>query len=247
MSIYLTRRSVVAGIASLAAPAWASTPSTTTSEGAVKPTVAVLYFDYEGPDPELPQLRKGFAQMLISDMTGNEGFDVVERDRIQDVIAELQLSATDKIDAARAVKIGKIVGAKYCVFGHYLEVMGVFNVTARVVHTETSVLLKCASNVTGKRADFLQIESQIADELTRGILTEGAECKAPAVGDSGVNPNKSSHTMESLQMDTAIQYGKALDALDNDEPEQAKILLEGVVEEAPEFKLAVDDLEKLLK
>ena len=36
------------------------------------PGVAVLYFDYDGPDAELSALRKGLAQMLVSDRQGGQ-------------------------------------------------------------------------------------------------------------------------------------------------------------------------------
>ncbi|MEO0602904.1 MAG: CsgG/HfaB family protein, partial [Myxococcota bacterium] len=47
------------------------------------PTVAVFNFDYDGKDEELSALRTGLASMLISDLTAQEGFEVVERERLQ--------------------------------------------------------------------------------------------------------------------------------------------------------------------
>src|SRR5262249_60638541 len=77
------------------------------------PTVAVLYFDYEGKDAEQALLRKGLAQMLISDLLGNEWIRVVERDRLQEVIAELKLQATNKMDQATAERGGELLGARH--------------------------------------------------------------------------------------------------------------------------------------
>ncbi|HEY0097105.1 MAG TPA: hypothetical protein VGB96_22445, partial [Archangium sp.] len=39
------------------------------SQAAEKPTVAVLYFDYAGKTEEMTPLRKGLAQMLITDLS----------------------------------------------------------------------------------------------------------------------------------------------------------------------------------
>src|SRR5262249_60593377 len=90
------------------------------------PTVAVLYFDYEGKDAELALLKKGLAQMLISDLLGNESIRVVERDRLQEVIAELKLQATNKIDQATAVKAGKPLRPRHPLLG------GCFHVVERL-------------------------------------------------------------------------------------------------------------------
>src|SRR5947207_3205782 len=69
---------------------------------AAKPTVAILYFDYD-KDDDLAQLKKGLAQMLISDLAGHDKVTLVERARLQDVLAELQLE--------QSVRYGKALEA----------------------------------------------------------------------------------------------------------------------------------------
>src|SRR4051812_39755191 len=93
-------------------------------------TVAVLYFDYDGKDTELAVLRKGLAQMLISDLLGTPTIRVVERDRLQEVLDELKLQATNKIEPATAVKAGKLLGARYLVLGGYFDVKQSFRADA---------------------------------------------------------------------------------------------------------------------
>ena len=100
--------------ASAAVPATGAT-------GEAAPTVAVLYFNYEGGDEELKALSKGLASMLITDMSANGGFQVVERERLQELIGELKLSQSDLVDPDKALKIGKLVGAQRMVFGRYFE------------------------------------------------------------------------------------------------------------------------------
>ncbi len=51
------------------------------ARAADKPTVAVLYFDYDGKDDSMALLKKGLAQMLISDLSGQESIHLVERER----------------------------------------------------------------------------------------------------------------------------------------------------------------------
>src|SRR5688572_12008201 len=82
---------------------------------AAKPTVAVLYFDYQGKDEQMGMLRKGLAQMLISDLSGSDRFQIVERDRLQEILEELKLVETKHIDKSSAAKIGKLLGARYMV------------------------------------------------------------------------------------------------------------------------------------
>src|SRR5687768_14231382 len=92
------------------------------AEAADKPTVAVLYFDYQGKNEELALLKKGLAQMLISDLSASDAYVVVERDRLEDVLAELKLGQSKAVDAKTAAKIGKLLGARFLIMGGYFDV-----------------------------------------------------------------------------------------------------------------------------
>lgn len=134
------------------------------------PTLAVLYFDYDGKDAELALLRKGPAQMLISDLLGNESIRVVECERLQEVLAELKLQSTNKIDQTTAVKAGKLMGARYLVLGAYFDVMRQFRADARVVEVKTGRVLHSVG-ATGKPEDFLSLEQKLAGDLGRYFST----------------------------------------------------------------------------
>ena len=71
----------------------------------------MLYFDYSGKDQDLGVLRKGLAQMLISDLAGLESVRLVERDRLEEILAELKLAQSGKLDPQAAAKVGKLLGA----------------------------------------------------------------------------------------------------------------------------------------
>jgi len=210
------------------------------------PTVAVLYFDYEGDDPDLGALRKGLAQMLVTDLSSNQGYRVVERERLEDVLAELALSRTEAIDPEAAVRIGKLVGADLTVLGSYFEAMGVFRIDTRIVDTATSVVI-CGVGETGQREDFLGIESRLADELTIAVLSDGVDCTSPRPDRPPPSPVLPKKPIRALPVPTAATWSRALDAIDRDRPEEAKVLLEDVVKAEPAFSLASDELARLLK
>jgi len=128
------------------------------------PTVAVLYFDYTGKDQELEVLRKGLAQMLISDLSGTDTIRVVERDRLEDILTELKLQGSGKIDPKSAAKLGKLLGAKYLVVGGYFDLQGVLRVDARIVDVETGRVVK-SFGTNGKPGDFLPVEQTMATNL----------------------------------------------------------------------------------
>lgn len=225
-------------------------PSAFAAEGdapeADRPTVAVLYFDYPGEDPELKVLSKGLASMLITDMGAQTGFDVVERERIQAIIEELKLSETELADPEKALQVGRIAGAQRMVTGRYWEFMGQFRVDTRMFDVETSIQV-CTVGVTGKRADFFEIEADIADRLSVAMLSDGKNCKKPREGVAAPVPTRERRTVEKIDVGVAANYSRALDAIDDDKPEQAQQILTEIVGLEPGFTLAKDELGRLLK
>lgn len=236
------------GLAVAAGTAVAAPASGTTPEPAAeaRPTVAVLYFGYEGDDPELRQLSKGLASMLITDMSANSGFDVVERERLQEIIAELELSTTDLVDPDKALKVGRLVGAQRMVTGRYWELMGQLRIDSRMFDVETSVQV-CTVGVTGTRADFFEIEADIADRLSVAMLSDGSDCKVPRPDAPPLVPARKGRTIETLDVSVAAKYSTALDAIDAGNKDDAQEILSEVVGLEPGFTLAKDELDRLLK
>ncbi|MEZ4363030.1 MAG: CsgG/HfaB family protein [Kofleriaceae bacterium] len=135
-----------------------------TARAATGPTVAVLYFDYDGADDELGFLRKGLNQMLVTDLVGLPGITVVERARLEEVLAELKLHRSQVIDRKSAVRAGKLLGARYLVLGSYFVYKDDLNVHTTVVDVETGVVL---GGVRDHRptAEFGALEQLLAARL----------------------------------------------------------------------------------
>lgn len=221
------------------------------------PTLAVLYFDYSGKDEEMGLLRKGLAQMLISDLSAAEGVRLVERERLEDVLAELKLGQKAMFDPKTAAKVGKLLGAQHMVLGSYFALGGVLRADARIVEVETGRVLRSAG-ANGKPDDFLSVEQKLKDALLEFIAAGLPSAPQPSPGpsapakDSGGAPDGAARHARALppaqlRTRTAVRYGKALEAADRGKKEEAKAELTAVLKEQPDFKLAALDLDKLMK
>ena len=62
-------------------------------------------------------LGDGMAEMLATALVETGKFKVLERQQIHDVLGEQDLGASGRVDPATAAKIGKILGARYLVYG----------------------------------------------------------------------------------------------------------------------------------
>ena len=205
-----------------------------------KPTVAVMYFDYQGKSEEMAVLRKGLAQMLISDLPGGEAYTLVERDRLQDLLEELKLNKGATVDPSTAQRVGKLLGARYLVLGGYLDLLGTLRVDARVVRVETGEVVRSVG-VHGKPDDFLELEQRLAAGLAE-VLDHELSPQGDARG-ARARPKPPAK----LKAKTALRYAKALDAKDKGDTEGAKAGMKAVLEEQPDFALAQLDLGRLMK
>jgi TolB-like protein len=205
----------------------------------VKPTVAVLYFDYSGKKAELEPLREGLAQMLITDLADLREIRVVERARLKAVLEEHNLAASGKVDAVSAARVGKLLGAHELVLGSYFDLGGALRVDARVVEVETGKIVRSVG-VNGPAADFWGLERDLAGKLADTMRTAlPAAFEHAALLPPKPRPPK-------MAAATAVTYGRALAAADAGKKTEARGLLTKVVDEAPGFTLAKRDLNALL-
>lgn len=200
-----------------------------------KPRVAVLYFDVLSTNEDLKVFSKGLAELLITDLVATDGLDVLERSRIEEVLAELKLGESRFADKASFEKAGQVLGADYLVLGSLIGNKE-FKVTARVVAVGTAKIPKSAK-VDLHGDDVFEAESRLVVEVAQQLVALGALARAP-------EPPKRPHK---LPLSTATKYARALDAKDKKDKPAAVKLLTDVVKEQPEFKLAQLDLLSLTK
>lgn len=223
----------------------------------VKPTVAVLYFDYAGKDDDLAVLRKGLAQMMISDLAGIDAIQLVERSRLEDILNELKLGEERKLDASTAAKVGKLLGARYLVLGSYFELKAKLRIDARVVEVETGKVIQSVG-ATGDSDDFGALEQKLVGEVGV-VLNKQVPPTKPSAPSHGAHPGSASSTGPAatsaararpparLGRRTASLYGRALHDVDTGNKARAKERLKQVVQEQPDFALASIDLDKLMQ
>ncbi|HEU4734176.1 MAG TPA: CsgG/HfaB family protein [Kofleriaceae bacterium] len=208
-----------------------------------KPTVAVLYFDYGGKDDEMAALRKGLAQMMISDLSALDAIQLVERTRLEEVLAELKLAQGGqgvKIDAASAARAGKLLGARYMVLGSYFDLRSTLRVDARVVEVETGKVLQSVG-ASGGPDDFLALEQKLVADVGATLARQLALPPRSAPPAPKVKPPAK------LARHTAVLYSRALHDIDTGNRGRARQRLKQVVQEQGDFKLAAADLDKLMQ
>ncbi|MCK9408013.1 MAG: CsgG/HfaB family protein [Bacteriovoracaceae bacterium] len=155
-------------------------------------TIAVLYFENNSvvDKDKLDPLKKGLADMMITEMTKIKGIKVVERQRIQSIIEELNLNETDMVDKSTTQKMGKLLGAKVMLFGGFSNLFNdKLRIDVRIVRTETGETLK-AEEETGELDEFLTMLQSLVKKIASDLevkMTSDDEDRLEASKDGNFN------------------------------------------------------------
>jgi len=111
---------LVVGLVAVVAAAMATSGSVQ-AQGAKRPLVAVMDFEYGTIDNWWGQydIGKGMADQVVDALVNDGNFRVIERKKLDTVLAEQDFAQSDRADpsAAKLAKIGKVLGVKYIIAG----------------------------------------------------------------------------------------------------------------------------------
>ena len=104
------------------APTPTPEPTPTPKPPDPRPHVAVMAFDYGTIQSQWwgdYDIGKGIADQIVDSLVNDGSFAVIERSRLDTILAEQDLAQSDRAapDAAKLAKIGKIAGVRYLVAG----------------------------------------------------------------------------------------------------------------------------------
>ena len=202
-----------------------------------RPGIAVLPFNNGGSygqgKEDFDALERGIAGMMISELSANPAARVVERQEIQRLLDEQNLGAQGRVDAGTAAKIGKIVGARYTIFGTFVDFYGDFRVDVRLVNTETGEIVKTQSERM-QRDHLFDIIRNVAGRLMK-------DANLPAL------PRQTSEQRMSRQVPTEAltYYSRALLYQDRGQNDKAVEMFNRALAIFPEFAEAQAGLQRV--
>jgi TolB-like protein len=165
-----TRKSIAAAFAFgcfAAAPVLAQDAS----PGDGLPTVAVMNFtngalvrpaDYAG-------LSQGISEILVVGLAANAKVRVVERQKIQAVLAEQKFDATDAVDQETAVRLGRILGAQHLIMGSFLvDTKERVRIDVHSVNVETGKI-EYVETVEGRSRELLDVVDRLGEKMDKTL------------------------------------------------------------------------------
>jgi len=202
-----------------------------------RPGIAVLPFNNGGSygqgKEDFDALERGIAGMMISELSQNPAARVVERQEIQRLLDEQNLSAQGRVDPQTAAKVGKLVGARYTVLGTFIDFYGDFRVDVRLVNTETGEIVKTESERM-QRDHMFDIIRNIAARLMK-------DANLPALQRQASDQRMG----RQIPTEALTYYSRALLYSDHGQKDKAVEMFNRAIEIFPGYAEAKDGLQRV--
>lgn len=235
----------------------------------LRPTVMVLDFNNGsfGKDRgDYDALGKGISDFLIGELAGNTQIRVVERDKLQQLLAEQNLGREGRVSDETIVKIGKLLGAHHAVAGGFIaDPKGNLVLNARAIDVTTG-RIEHTERVNDKADNFIDAIGKLARNLNTGLKLPQMERRtasaAPAANPSADRPaatpavnapapapvqvaDATPAASRKVPYAAVLLYSKALDAKDKGNNKEAVVLFRQSLEKFPDFAKAKSELAKI--
>jgi TolB-like protein len=218
------------------APLAAAAPMAAQSANA--PVVAVLVFDngsFGAGGRDYDGIGKGIADVMITDLASSTKVRVVDRTRIQQILDEQKLTKEGAVDATTAVRIGKLLGACYSVYGTYMRgPNGDQMLTVHTTSNETGQLGN-AIKEPGKGDNVMELIANASTKFMNGMNVSACTGNAGArrSGDAapaqqqGAQPATQAPAQPAAQPaashPTTVEYAKPLNQAEKTKLESVKL------------------------
>ncbi len=172
-------------------------------------------------------LGLGLAQAIITDIVGASEVWVVERERLDYALEEINMPP-GAIDLETAARAGRLVGAQSFLMGSFTRIGDRMRIDVRLVETETGVVIKTRT-VDGRMRDVFEL----VHELTKLVVADLGDVytRPPSKADAGLK--------------ALMEYAAGLDLLDRGRYAEAEERLQAALAISPDYEEARNLLRQL--
>jgi formylglycine-generating enzyme required for sulfatase activity/tetratricopeptide (TPR) repeat protein/TolB-like protein len=149
------------------------------------PVIAVLPLANNSPTSRLDDLQIGFAELLQAALAEEPEVRLVERQAIERILSEQNLTESGFVDPSTAIEIGRLAGANTLLVGSFLELGPQLSVQVRLINSRTGAVVASehglgATNDLGTIVDNLSL--QLTDRLTAAPANPAMKSKVGSRG-----------------------------------------------------------------
>ncbi|MDG2185629.1 MAG: CsgG/HfaB family protein [Mariniblastus sp.] len=193
-------------------------------------SIVVADFDNHSQQKEFDALRLGFRDMLVTSLSKLNSVRVVERARLQEIIAEQNLAKTEFIDETTVVKLGKGISAHKIVAGSFTVLDDKIQIDVRLLSVETSEV-ELAESINGNKQDIFDLHGELSQKVVAGLNLQLTNLQQQEIGSGQIRNFDafnafSQSRLAAIRGDQELERKRLQEALQLDP--QAEILLDNL-------------------
>ncbi len=135
----------------LLAPLLIALAGCATQQAQISHDVSVAIWDLEDLSPSgspYPDMGELLSARVIQTFKDTDRYTVVERERLLLALEELNLGTTALVDESSRLRLGRLVGARFMVFGGYMVIGKVMRLDLRLVNVESGAIAKTSYRIS---------------------------------------------------------------------------------------------------
>lgn len=117
---------------------------------------------------QVAELGKGLQSMITTDLAQVASLELVERARLKEIEAELELGTSGLVDPKTAVKLGKLAGATHLVTGSVAVIGDRMRIDGQIVAVGDGRVV-VAEKIEGERDAFFELEKALVKQIVDGV------------------------------------------------------------------------------
>jgi tetratricopeptide (TPR) repeat protein/TolB-like protein/predicted Ser/Thr protein kinase len=174
---------VIAALLVAAASAWIGLSrrdraTIAADSGSSRPSVAVLYFDNTTGDQSLDWMRTGIAEMVVTDLSQSQRFDVIGTEHLYGILAEMK-RADDQVLAPDVIRaVAERTGVDSVIVGSFMRAGDALRINVRLQDAKSGRIVT-SERVDGPDATNLFAMVDDVARRIRGRVEQGRAGEGP--------------------------------------------------------------------
>jgi TolB-like protein len=172
--------------------------------------IALSDFAVHSDNPKYKYMGKGISEMIAVELAKSTDVDLIEREKRAVVLEEIEFALSDLADATRQVEVGKMLAARYLVFGEIVDMDAEVLISLRMVDIESTKVV-WNEQIVARISNY----DYITGYFTQSILQHlGLSVERTTVAKV--------QSIEAKNEEAVVAFSKAVDYYDRKENTEAK-------------------------
>jgi TolB-like protein len=103
--------------------------------------IALSDFAVHSDNPRYKYMGKGISEMIAVELAKATGVNLIEREKRAEVLEEIEFALSDLADATKQVEVGKMLAARYLVFGEIVDMDKEVLISLRMIDVESTMVV----------------------------------------------------------------------------------------------------------